>query len=566
MSTAAKASGNSRWAAWLVATAVCVVSAESKADRVPIGGRTATMGGAGVAAGNDSAMPYLNPAGLAGLPGDIFAVSASLYGYGDFRADRFTAPNGLMTALGRTRILEDTTSSSVVVEMPTSVMYFAWLGSPSSLVRPVLGLALVTPEMVRRELIMTFNASLDDVAGTVDRSAVLDERMIEHYFGPTLAAVLGDSFRLGASLQAHYARRSFGYSDEHYMAFYGGMASSRMSSGVDSVATHVGLTGTLGLQANLVAALWVGASLGLPSTHLWGQRVVTGAIDSTVPTADGSASEASSWDAYRVGDYRYLAPLRVAIGAAWDDREAFSAAADLTYTAARDQAVGFEDTVRVVEARTGDVTRGYTYGDRSWRGLEQTLDVSVGVEVSLSRVVSLRGGGFTDFSDHSPLAQDGSDIYQVRLDHVGGTLGVGLRFGSFDTTLGTVYRHGTGQIGAADNLSDASVSANQTIYQSVDAREQALFFVLSGAVTTEEAKKTIKDTVGVEYLPDLPGGPHPGERYEAPPWGPSDATPQVPPSTPQPEEAAPITPPPPGPATTPPPAALPPPAAGAGAP
>ena len=41
---------------------------------MPIGGRTATMGGAGTAAGNDSAMPYLNPAGLAGVPGDIFAV------------------------------------------------------------------------------------------------------------------------------------------------------------------------------------------------------------------------------------------------------------------------------------------------------------------------------------------------------------------------------------------------------------------------------------------------------------------------------------------------------------
>jgi hypothetical protein len=31
--------------------------------------------------GNDSAMPYLNPAGEAGLPGDVLAVSATVYSY-----------------------------------------------------------------------------------------------------------------------------------------------------------------------------------------------------------------------------------------------------------------------------------------------------------------------------------------------------------------------------------------------------------------------------------------------------------------------------------------------------
>ena len=46
---------------------------------VPLGGRTAAMGGAGVAAGADSATPFLNPAGVAGTPHDIISVSASVY-------------------------------------------------------------------------------------------------------------------------------------------------------------------------------------------------------------------------------------------------------------------------------------------------------------------------------------------------------------------------------------------------------------------------------------------------------------------------------------------------------
>lgn len=47
------------------------------------------MGGATTAAGNDSSMPYLNPAGLTGLPADVLAVSASVQA---FSARSFRGP------------------------------------------------------------------------------------------------------------------------------------------------------------------------------------------------------------------------------------------------------------------------------------------------------------------------------------------------------------------------------------------------------------------------------------------------------------------------------------------
>ena len=46
---------------------------------VLLGGRTAAMGGTGVAFGTDSAMPVLNPAGLAAIDKHNISLSASLY-------------------------------------------------------------------------------------------------------------------------------------------------------------------------------------------------------------------------------------------------------------------------------------------------------------------------------------------------------------------------------------------------------------------------------------------------------------------------------------------------------
>ena len=96
------------------------------ADRVPIGGRTATMGGAGVAAGNDSAMPYLNPAGLAGVPGSIFGVSATVYAYQRLDVERyfFPAPMDASLGYGEISVGRDTVASSTFMDLPSSVMYF----------------------------------------------------------------------------------------------------------------------------------------------------------------------------------------------------------------------------------------------------------------------------------------------------------------------------------------------------------------------------------------------------------------------------------------------------------
>src|SRR5688572_30586020 len=89
---------------------------------MPIGGRTATMGGAATAAGNDSAMPYLNPAGLAGVPGDIFAVSATVYSYTRRSVQNLFYPSGTHPSFGF-ELERERFATSSVGELPSSVMY-----------------------------------------------------------------------------------------------------------------------------------------------------------------------------------------------------------------------------------------------------------------------------------------------------------------------------------------------------------------------------------------------------------------------------------------------------------
>src|SRR5690606_12483041 len=96
----------------------------SAQQHVPLGGRTATMGGAGVAAGNDSALPYLNPAGLAGVPNDIFGISASLFAYQRRSLDAVFYPNGFPYSFGPVRVEHEEIASTRTFELPGSVMYF----------------------------------------------------------------------------------------------------------------------------------------------------------------------------------------------------------------------------------------------------------------------------------------------------------------------------------------------------------------------------------------------------------------------------------------------------------
>ncbi|MGE3671503.1 MAG: hypothetical protein AB7K71_17675 [Polyangiaceae bacterium] len=104
---------------------------------------------------------------------------------------------------------------------------------------------------------------------------------------------------------------------------------------------------------------------------------------------------------------------------------------------------------------------------------------------------ALRAGGF--YID--PLPADEPVQWQTWEREVGGSLGLGITAGSFDSTLGLSFTHTSGDFYALDEASGGLVSTETS--------SNTLFVVLSGSVTAEEAKKTIEDSVPVQLTPEV---------------------------------------------------------------
>lgn len=459
---------------------------------VPIGGRTATMGGAGTAAGNDSAMPYLNPAGLAGVPGDIFAVSASVYGYTRRSVSKLFAPNGLDPEYGQVGEWQSETKADSVTDLPSSVMYFQQVDSDE--LYHVYGLSLVIPASLHTEIVGSYSAEFPSTVGNLSLASTLKRDETDYYFGPSYAISIDDTVRLGVSLYARYAREFFtgnfqknlSYQDD---AYAGAHIQLSQKIALSSQAYEVSFAPIAGVQVRLHNDVWAGAGVAPPSVHVFGRAFETGEsnqLDYNGLFASGQQSSQTNTAWFQV-----QTPLRLNAGLAYDDRESFSLAADIHFYAKQSNAQQAKGTATMTQVRTGETARKFTWGASFERDILQTIDVSAGAEVVLSDLLALRGGFFTDNANTDELDVNMSSLYEVRESRVGGTLGLGLILGSFDSTFGVVYSHASGKMVTADAVSGPVAQAV------VNTSSDTVLLVVSGAVTTEEAQETINNAIPV---------------------------------------------------------------------
>ena len=538
---------------------------------VPLGGRTATMGGAGTAAGNDSAMPYVNPAGLSGIPGDIFAVSANLYGYTRRSVSNLSFPNGHLQQLGPSVREEEKLEASGVTDMPSSVMYFSHFGAPGDDLHQVLGMSLVIPYAIRTELVSSTKDRLPNVNGTASENVSVVDETKDYYIGPSYAVSFSKSVRLGLSAYLVHTRSVKALQQTSTLTVGGGAVSNNASLTASFENTAWSVVPILGLQAAVSESLWVGAAVAAPSFHVRGSMFGTAEQRRVSPDPNNPvALLPSSTQRTIKGSYQNARPLRANFGGAYEDRGTFSLAVDGYVFLARKGALEEKTFETFQESSAGETSREYQRNKVEKRDMIQAFGGSLGIEIGLSNAVALRAGGFSDTSNHAPFGDYDVWLYDVREDRAGGTLGLGLQFGSFDSTFGLVYTHGWGSIKVSDTSSDAAAAAiaqGQVLFPSVDTTFDSVLFVLSGAVTTEEAKEQIRKVAPLPIDVDLPteapppnrpwetSNPNGGHSTAAPPPPPPPTPPPPPPPTPPPppeppesSEPAPETPPPPAPA------------------
>jgi hypothetical protein len=476
----------------------CAATARAQNFReVPIGGRTATMGGAGTAAGNDSAMPYLNPAGMAGLPGGVFAVSASVYGTTQRAITDFYAPTGFNPSLGPVVVQKNTVSSSSVTELPSSVMYFKYLSPADAPWKQVLGMALIIPDSPKLEIQGSFRASFPKEPLDLALDDTLTRTSTTYYVGPTWAAAYGDWLRVGLSAHLAYERDFVATSSNGSALLNRGIDSAQLAISSGASGYSISFAPTLGVQLRAAPKLWVGAAFRPPAIPITGSYNRTESSN-IVATSDSGAPNNSIEQLTESGVYHYAPPMHVNVGLAWDDRENFSIAVDAHYYFKRSDLVHQAGLSRDQQTRSGEIGRDATTLAVFNSGSEGVLDFSLGAEYALNPLMAIRAGVFTDMAGAPSLDnQQPSDAYTLREDRYGVTAGLGVTAGAFDTTFGVVYARGVGKFVTGD-LS----ALGGTNRAAIDATSNTVIFVLSGAVTTDEAKATIEKNSPIK-LPDI---------------------------------------------------------------
>ena len=191
------------------------------------------------------------------------------------------------------------------------------------------------------------------------------------------------------------------------------------------------------------------------------------------------------------------------VDVAWDDRGGISLAADAFVSLDRSNAQIITGSAVHKESRTRDIDRFYTTRERQGLDAVQAIGLSLGGEVPLSAQVALRAGGFTDRANTPAFNAGNAEqmLSVARYDRIGATLGLGFAAGSFDSTVGLLYTRGKGKFVVGDATSDAAFAAGHPLMVLADSTEDTVAIVLSGAVTTEEAKATLRESAPASELP-----------------------------------------------------------------
>ncbi|GAC1351269.1 MAG: hypothetical protein NVSMB1_02660 [Polyangiales bacterium] len=448
---------------------------------VPLGGRTATMGGAGVAAGIDAAMPYLNPAGIAGTPNDVLSLSADVYSYAQADVDHYFVPTNLNAKIADASISVDRYSARQLVSTPSGLSYFKRLGNEQSLLRHVLALSVIATSYSQVDINGSFRG---DGPQSRLNSDVLGQQTYRNFFaGPSYAVSIGDRLRFGVSA-------FLSYTDAIADSAEVNLISQKSASGVETPYSinnrqtfdtySIGASVIAGMQLKVTQELSFGAafeSRGTPLKHggtlnVIRDSVTPGPLDAQVVShtnVSGTFKEASA-----------SRPFRFSLGAAYDKPNVFTLAGDVHWSPPTQDShiLSFDvDTINGTTGApvaTGNVQRTVNIGTRSlW-------NVSLGGELHLSEDYAVRVGYQSDFDAVQDRTSDGSRDSD-RLDWHVFTLGLGVKDRRLETTYGLAYRLGVGKAFRQDQF-----GPDINAYIEVPYKAHGVMIILSGVVRTDD--------------------------------------------------------------------------------
>ena len=471
----------------------------------PFGGRSAAMGGVGIARGDDSAMPILNPAGVAIIPRSSIAVSASVYNASIITVPHFNGDRpSTMSPLGPGEISQNGLASTYILSTPTSLVGVLHLDGGESTHN--LAASITVPRNVGRKFLQSVDTSDNRLAGSMgtytireDTTYILSSQryLLAGSYGYGAPRSDLGSLRLGASIIFSYAPTLWTLSHK-YRSFVGNAMDVQGEVSDQSFDSYsADLTGTLGAQLDLTGEWSVGLVVQAPSLHLDGN------LKSTLSEQSFHGLSERLLSTRRTGDYTDGMPLRVGGGASFHVTSLLTLALDVTYYYSPEGRVESKGTLTNSVVDVGQAPRQQTAAFDSHLPAKHLVNVAGGADIMLtSRKHWLRAGAFSDFSNDLavPGATGATDaacmtaapnetrclgashVLTFPFDRFGITLGYGRKSGVVDSTIGVATIIGSG------STARASFDGTQLVYSRTDARTYDVLVFLTATIEVEDQK------------------------------------------------------------------------------
>lgn len=464
-------------------------ASEAQAQIFPLGGRTAQMGGAATASGRDSAMPYLNPAGLAGLPRDLFALSANIYGISQFRIKPFFIKEFQFTTV----VDEDVQRGQSIYQLPSSIMYLVRVSDPEAPVRHKIGVSLIIPNATKVTVGGSYRARQPTVFGAASDSRFFSFEFTDYNLGATYALAVGERFRFGATLFGRYTDSQTTNQQTRSQYSFSGAVQSGTTISESTQSTTRSAWGKLGVQAGLSDRFWLGLGVSTPT-------FLSGGVDRGLYVTDDQANGVvTHLDTTSEGTIEERLPWSFNAGLSYEQKGSWGFAVDVTHTRGLDGGTRWHGVSHTLSTKTNEITRDLFRPYENSARFKPATNLALGVEFWVASWAAVRLGGFTSFNtlDDPDPAKD--PPYTGNADTFGVTGGLGLLMGPTETSLGVSYQRSQGKITVSDqSLKPPTPSALG------DYTVNTILFMLAGAVSIEEAKEQIKGTLPRGAVPSTP--------------------------------------------------------------
>lgn len=443
----------------------------------PMGGRSALMGGTGVALGVDGAAPFLNPATITRIAGGRLAFSARFYRYSQSRLTDFHQPGAADPDLfGAVRFGDTTETHQRVHSVPDSVCYFfpPVIGVPLS---QRLSICLATSE--EHELSLKALAYGGSAAGLrMDQNAHFDASWSRFNLGPTWGVTLGPDLALGASLMVTYTRYQHTILTSTVVENQADQSASTSSYQSVVSAFSWDFAPRIGATYRFADPLSAGLSLTIPVAHLLG-----GIRQTRLNEFDDTRSQWSG-----EGSFRAKPPLQVGLGlgAEWEfvrfEGDLFLTAASAEYAHGgvdRDE-LTVQDGAVTSRSRSSVPVR-----ERS----NTVLNLALGAEVFVARRLSLLAGAQTDVNALRELDPAAADVrlFRSRLDYYRAGFGLCSYTDFGDLLFGLRFDYGQGEALPVNALAVPSALGRSRV------RELGFMLVLAGSLNWRSISQAAGD-------------------------------------------------------------------------